>query len=38
VALGRADRLALAALYVGISVTLGLLAAAAGYQCGRLLR
>ena len=36
--LGRADRLALAAVYVGLSVTLGLLAAAAGYQVGRLLR
>ena len=36
--LGRADRLALAAVYVGVTVTLGLLAAAAGYQIGRLLR
>jgi len=38
VALGRADRLALAALYVGLSVTLGLLAAAGGYHLGRSLR
>ena len=36
--LGRTDRLALAALYVGLSVALGLLAAAAGYQVGRALR
>ena len=36
--LGRTDRLALAAVYVGVSVTLGLLAAAAGCQLGRLLR
>lgn len=36
--LGRADRLAIAALYVGVSVTLGLLAAAAGYSLGRAFR
>jgi CrcB protein len=33
--LGRTDRLAAAALYVGASVALGLLAAAAGYHLGR---
>lgn len=33
--LGRTDRLALAALYIGLSVTLGLLAAAGGYHVGK---
>lgn len=36
--LGRTDRLALAALYIGVSVTLGLLAAAGGSYLGRSLR
>ena len=36
--LGRTDRLGIAALYVGMSVTLGLLAASAGYHAGRLLQ
>lgn len=36
--LGRTDRLALAALYIGVSVILGLLAAAGGYRLGRALR
>lgn len=36
--LGRTDRLAIAALYIGLSVTLGLLAAAGGYYLGRALR
>lgn len=36
--LGRTDRLALAAVYVAVSVMLGLLAAAAGYEAARLLR
>lgn len=33
--LGRTDRLAAAALYLGLSVTLGLLAAAGGYYLGK---
>lgn len=36
--LGRTDRLALAALYIGLSVTLGLLAAAGGYYLGKTVR
>lgn len=36
--LGRTDRLALAALYVGLSVTLGMVAAAGGYHLGKALR
>ena len=38
VTLGRTDRLALAALYVGLSVTLGLLAGAGGRYLGRSVR
>ncbi len=36
--LGKTDQIALAALYLGLSVSLGLLAAAAGYHVGRLLQ
>ena len=38
VTLGRTDRLALAALYVGLSVTVGLLAGAGGCYLGRSVR